>query len=216
MQRHGRYDRDDDWGREDDDYERGGSLRESIERSRQRGQRTLDEERTRFGSPHDPQRGYGGYGASRYDRNQVIGSDLRRHGYGGAGQDVAGLGWSRDTGFAGRGPKGYVRSDERIREDVCDRLSADDEVDASEISVSVQSGEVTLEGTVFDRRSKHRAEDIADSVSGVRDVHNRLRAKKGLIQEIGDKLSGRDEPQHGQAGSGTRNGPQGSPRNVSS
>jgi hypothetical protein len=28
-------------------------------------------------------------------------------------------------GFAGRGPKGYQRSDERIREDICERLADD-------------------------------------------------------------------------------------------
>jgi hypothetical protein len=112
----------------------------------------------------------------------------------------------------GKGPKGYTRSDERIREDVCDRLSDDDEVDASEISVTVKGGEVTLEGTVTDRHSKHRAEDIAESVSGVRDVSNRLRTRKNLLQELGDKLTGDDEAEHhGHSGSGTRNSPSGTP-----
>jgi hypothetical protein len=114
-------------------------------------------------------------------------------------------------GFYGKGPKGYTRSDERIREDVCDRLSADDELDASDITVTVSAGEVTLEGMVPDRRSKHRAEDLSDSVAGVTDVHNRLRAQKGLVKEVSDKLLGRDEPpaEH-HAGSGTRNSPAGS------
>jgi hypothetical protein len=111
----------------------------------------------------------------------------------------------------GKGPKGYIRSDERIREDVCDRLSEDDEVDASEITVTVSNGEVRLEGTVMDRHSKHRAEDIAESVSGVRDVSNHLRTRKGFFQELGDKLSGDDDNEHrGHAGSGTRNSPSGS------
>jgi Flp pilus assembly secretin CpaC len=88
---------------------------------------------------------------------------------------------------------------------VCDRLSADDEVDASDITVTVKAGEVTLEGTVPDRRSKHRAEDIADAVSGVKDVHNSLRAQKGILQEIGDRISGNETEQHGHSGSGTRN-----------
>jgi osmotically-inducible protein OsmY len=106
----------------------------------------------------------------------------------------------------GKGPKGYVRSDERIREDVCDRLSDDDEVDARDITVTVKSAEVILEGTVNDRRSKHRAEDIAESVSGVKDVTNHLRARKGLLQELGDKISGDDDAEHhGHRGSGTRN-----------
>jgi hypothetical protein len=106
----------------------------------------------------------------------------------------------------GRGPKGYTRSDERIREDICDRLSDDDEVDARDITVTVKNAEVTLEGTINDRRSKHRAEDIAESVSGVKDVSNHLRARKGLFQELGDKISGDDDAEHhGHRGTGTRN-----------
>lgn len=112
----------------------------------------------------------------------------------------------REGGFFGKGPKGYTRSDERIREDVCDRLSDDDEVDASDITVTVKEGEVTLEGTVPDRRSKHRAEDITEAVGGVREVHNSLRPQKGLLQEVGDRVTGRAESeQHGHTGSGTRN-----------
>jgi BON domain-containing protein len=111
-------------------------------------------------------------------------------------------------GQRGKGPKGYVRSDERIREDVCDRLSDDDELDASDITVTVSGGEVRLEGGVLDRQSKHRAEDLAESVSGVQDVTNNLRARKGLLREIGDKLSGEDREDHrGHAGSGTHNAP---------
>jgi hypothetical protein len=123
-----------------------------------------------------------------------------------------------NTGFQsqyGRGPKGYTRSDERIREDVCDRLSDDDEVDARDITVTVKSAEVILEGTVADRRTKHRAEDIAESVSGVKEVTNHLRARKGFFQELGDKISGDDEAEHhGHRGSGTRNSTAGGPGGV--
>lgn len=79
------------------------------------------------------------------------------------------------AGFAGRGPKGYRPSDERLREQICERLSADDEVDASEISVRVEDGEATLEGSTETRVQKHHAELIAAGVTGVSDVHNRLR-----------------------------------------
>jgi len=118
----------------------------------------------------------------------------------------ASYGSQRDGGFFGKGPKGYTRSDDRIREDVCDRLSDDDELDASDITVTVKNGDVTLEGTAPDRRSKRRAEDIAEAVGGVREVHNLLRAQKGLLQEMGDRVTGRaDAEQHGHTGSGTRN-----------
>lgn len=77
----------------------------------------------------------------------------------------------------GRGPKNYRRSDERIKEDVNDRLSDDYYVDASDVEVMVSNTEVTLTGTVNSREDKRRAEDIAESVSGVTNVENRLRVK---------------------------------------
>jgi hypothetical protein len=77
--------------------------------------------------------------------------------------------------FFGMGPKGYTRSDERIREDVSDLLMEDDDVDARNLEVRVQSGEVTLTGTIEDRWQKRRAEDLAESVRGVKDVRNEIR-----------------------------------------
>jgi osmotically-inducible protein OsmY len=77
--------------------------------------------------------------------------------------------------YAGRGPRGYQRSGERIREDVNERLTDDWRVEASDIEVSVENGVVTLAGRVGSRAEKRRAEDIAESVSGVTDVSNQLR-----------------------------------------
>jgi hypothetical protein len=84
----------------------------------------------------------------------------------------------RQADHRGRGPKGYTRSDERIREDVNDRLMEDWGVDATDIEVSVVAAEVTLNGTVDGRESKRRAEDIAADVTGVRDVQNNLRVRR--------------------------------------
>ena len=78
----------------------------------------------------------------------------------------------------GRGPRGYRRSDDRIKEDVNDRLSDHDYLDASDVEVSVDSTEVTLSGTVNSRYSKRLAEDIAESVSGVTYVQNNLRISR--------------------------------------
>jgi BON domain len=77
--------------------------------------------------------------------------------------------------FAGRGPKSYVRSEERILEDVSERLRDHGEIDATNVAVRVVDREVILEGTIEDRRMKRLAEDVAESVRGVADVHNRLR-----------------------------------------
>jgi osmotically-inducible protein OsmY len=68
-------------------------------------------------------------------------------------------------------------SDERIREELCDRLMADPHVDASEIEVEVQQGRILLRGTVPDRRAKHRAEDLADAILGSTEIDNQLRVR---------------------------------------
>lgn len=75
----------------------------------------------------------------------------------------------------GKGPKGYKRSDERIKDDVNDRLSDDPNIDASNIEVSVSNGEVTLSGSVDSRQARRHAEDLAEAVSGVSYVQNNLR-----------------------------------------
>jgi osmotically-inducible protein OsmY len=82
--------------------------------------------------------------------------------------------------FVGRGPKGYQRSDERIREEVCDCMTEDPMLDASEIEVDVRQGEVVLCGSVSSREQKRRAEDVAERISGVRDVTNQLRVTRDL------------------------------------
>lgn len=77
-----------------------------------------------------------------------------------------------------RGPKGYQRSDERLREDISERLMQAGNIDSSEVSVSVSSGAVTLEGTVPDRYMKHSIEDLVDACPGVQDIDNRIRVNR--------------------------------------
>ena len=173
------------WGRGSPDYDRG-----SHDSSRG------DWGRGYSGRDDRQQYGRGGqYGSSSYDRGQ-----LRRHfsdwtpggasgwrdwenressgtGYRSGSDWGSTTGWGRES-YAGRGPKGYRRSDERIREEVSDALTADPLVDASEITVQVENGHVTLIGTVAARDQKRRAEDCAERVSGVDDVTNNLRVNK--------------------------------------
>jgi osmotically-inducible protein OsmY len=78
-------------------------------------------------------------------------------------------------GYRGRGPSGYSRSDDRIKEDINDRLTDYDYIDATNVTVDVHNGEVTLSGTVDSRYEKRIAEDIAEDISGVQNVENRLR-----------------------------------------
>jgi hypothetical protein len=75
----------------------------------------------------------------------------------------------------GRGPRGYRRSDESIRDDLHVILTAHDEIDASDVEVLVERGEVLLRGRVRRRATKRLIEDIAYQIAGVRDVTNLLR-----------------------------------------
>jgi len=77
-----------------------------------------------------------------------------------------------------RGPKGYRRSDERVKEDVCDRLYHSLDLDSSDVEVKVQSGEVILTGTVPERSMKYRIESTIEDISGVVDVTNQIRVKQ--------------------------------------
>lgn len=98
----------------------------------------------------------------------------------------------------GRGPRGYSRSDERIREDVNDCLCDDPFIDASDVDVQVSKGEVTLSGTVDSREAKRRAEDLIENISGVRECQNHLRIKRE--QEAGS--SGSTQQRTGQQRAG--------------
>lgn len=80
----------------------------------------------------------------------------------------------------GKGPRNYKRSDQRITEEIHERLTDDSYIDATEINIEVQNGEVILTGSVYDRSEKRRAENIIESVSGVTQVENRLRVSNSV------------------------------------
>lgn len=81
----------------------------------------------------------------------------------------------RSENHRGKGPKGYKRSEDRIKEDISDLFTDDPELDASDIDIEVKEGDVVLRGNVVTRSQKRRAEDIAESVLGVGNVENRIR-----------------------------------------
>jgi osmotically-inducible protein OsmY len=95
--------------------------------------------------------------------------------------------------FRGRGPRNYRRSDERLREEVCDRLTDNEWLDASDVEVNVVAGEVILTGMVDSRYAKRLAENIAESVSGVANVQNNLRVQ-GYQAGTGAPPAGMDTP----------------------
>ncbi|HWU64067.1 MAG TPA: BON domain-containing protein [Ensifer sp.] len=123
-----------------------------------------------YPADHPLQRG--GYGRTAYPYQRSFRGSEERSGQGFYGD-------RREEGeFRGKGPRGYQRADERIQDDVNDRLSDDPRLDASDIEVTVKSSEVTLSGEVASRADKRRAEDCVESVSGVTNVQNNLRVRQ--------------------------------------
>ena len=136
--------------------------------------------------------GYGGYGQAGTDPGQRV-SPYGDRVYQGGRPAQSGADYEttprqdhpgeyrtlRDPGHRGRGPQGYRRSDQRISEDVHDRLTDDPYIDASGIVVAVTDGEVTLSGVITDRPDKRHAEAIVERIGGVTHVQNNLRLKGG-------------------------------------
>lgn len=111
--------------------------------------------------PNPPQRGYEAEAGRNYRQ--------RSRGDQSFGQERSPYGYSRRVG-----PKNYTRSDERIREELCERLAHQSGLDVSEVDVTVVGSVVTLTGAVDNRRIKYEVEDIADDTFGVTDVINKL------------------------------------------
>lgn len=99
----------------------------------------------------------------------------------------------------GRGPKNATRSDSLVAEELSERFMDDELLDASEILVRVEDGKVLLTGEVPERWMKHRAEDIADSIRGVKDIDNQIRVDNGVASfgAGGAVRSGRSQPGSG-------------------
>lgn len=124
-----------------------------------------------YGGPTGGQYGGQGFGMGRGADAGLYGSPRTgQYGQYGQSQDRTQAG----RGARGLGPKGYRRSDERLQEDICERLTDDWQIDASDISVRVADGVVTLEGSVPERRVKHRVEDLIESCGGVTEIRNQL------------------------------------------
>src|SRR5436189_6261586 len=83
----------------------------------------------------------------------------------------------------GRGPRGYTRSPARIYEDLCDRLTENPFIDATDIEVTVAGAEVTLSGAVQDTIAMRQAQAIAEEVAGISHVHNRLQLRESAERQ---------------------------------
>jgi hypothetical protein len=163
--------------RDDDNRSRGGyGLRDRDFREADYGDRSY--------SGRYENRSYGGRQDSDMDFDTPYSSSRRQP------RVLSGEYWATPGPHAGVGPRGYQRSPESLRERVCERLEQAGYIDASDIEVEIENEEVTLTGSVSDREQKRLAEDCAESVRGVSDVHNRLTIRRRSESSSGSVATG--------------------------
>ena len=130
-----------------------------------------------YAQPHQEFGGQTGQFAGRYDLQQRM-----------------------DVPQSRKGPKNYVRSDERIRELICERLIQDLSIDASDVSIEVEDGRVSVTGSVPQRHMKHAIEDVVVSCWGVKNVDNEMRVQEQQGASIA--IVGQQATAAGRAGGG--------------
>ena len=72
----------------------------------------------------------------------------------------------------GKGPRNFSRTDEHLKEEVCEAFLMSPDLDPQNIEVGVLDGVVTLKGTVRLKEDLILAHDLALGVSGIKDVIN--------------------------------------------
>lgn len=201
----------------------GGRMGEGFESTGSQGSRSSDPyEDAQYGyhqrdEREGYERSYRGPGFSQRPESWQTPGGYERQSYGASGgsSTQGNEPWGRGSSRSGpstmprnRGPKGYKRSDERLKEDISDRLMSG-HLDASDVEVDVKSGVVTISGTVDNRSAKYQIEELADNIPGVTDVVNHLRIKREdsttpMVKPsgpVGDTKSG--DQSSGDASSGT-------------
>ncbi len=153
-------------------------------------------EASRDADPYRHERIYGYYAADLYDDAHEqphpgpvdAGVASLQDQFGGVDRTLDRVsGWN--TGPQSLPGKGGSRPDDRIHEDICERLSCASGIEIEDVSVRVSGGTVTLEGTVPTGGMKHMIENIADACAGVQEVDNRIKIRR-ISNSVGRDPSG--------------------------
>jgi BON domain len=138
---------------------------------------------------HHRRSGYGlAYGSGGYGSQGWGCSGYWNVGYGGSRRGQAlpvqrSESWGKPSSNSllssrqGRSPSSYQRSDERIRDEIRDRLRGQKDIDVSDTDCNVTEGTVVLSGTVSGRRERRLIEELAASIWGVKGVRSNLRVR---------------------------------------
>ena len=145
------------------------------------------------------------------DAGTSMGSNLSsNYGYG-SSTSTSGSNAMGEGRHFGKGPKGYKRSDERIKEEISDRLWHHAHIDASDLTIEVKDGAVTLTGTVDDRSTKRMVESEIENLSGVEDIHNQIKVKKNDVNSSAQSMSDATDSRNSKSGDVKAKGQKSSP-----
>lgn len=133
---------------------------------------------------HRPSSGYSYSDADSYENERSMNPNVRYY-FRENNRDLSRRDQAQEDSvdYSGRGPKSYIENDERIFMSVCDALSRNPDIDASEIEVAVNSGVVTLSGMVETRRVRMLAEELVQDLLGVKDVLNHIKVQEKDIDQ---------------------------------
>jgi hypothetical protein len=118
-----------------------------------------------------PGHNWGGISAGFIDQNGISGYDVDPFDFRVRQYYMSPNAWTM------LGPQNVFPADERIADEACDRLTEHGWIDARDVELVVERGEVTLLGTVDSRWAKRAVEETVDLIPGVRDVDNDLRIR---------------------------------------
>ncbi len=177
--------------------------------------RNMDERESQWQQSASFGGGYGQEGEAQYGKSShgspSYGVSGKSSSYGDSRQyqenlfsDQFGGQQGRTGTHSGKGPKGYKRNDETIKEEICEVLTRHPMVDASEIDIEVAGGEVTLTGFVSERNMRRMVEDAVEGISGVVDVSNQIKVQKSSGSTQQDSRSQPSQSTSGQQISGQR------------
>lgn len=133
-------------------------------------------------APTDYREGFGGeaYGGGMSGADYARSFGARGDNFGGDDRNWIDQRADENSGpHRGKGPQGWRRTDERLREEVCERLMNDRLLDAREVEVAAADGVVTLTGAVPGASDVRLAEMLAREAPGVTEVRNELRHEPG-------------------------------------
>jgi osmotically-inducible protein OsmY len=104
--------------------------------------------------------------------------------------------WGSGPGLGGWGNEGAPgasatrpdrSADRKILDELNDRVKSTREINSIDVEVRVESGDVTLVGTVPERAMRQRLEELASTVEGVKSIDNQVHLGRADTAAMGSE-----------------------------